>query len=128
MYYIKYSFADDCVLYREISDPNDVTILQHDLNSVSNWCKTRLMELNTTKCKVLRVSRTSSFFTTSLLENSASEPVTCYRYLGIHIPNTSPGLFILTKSKRTFRGMKGGISWCLHYLEIRILSINTLEG
>lgn len=46
------------------------------------------MELNTTKCKVLRVSRTSSFSTTYLLDNSALELVTSYRYLGVHITNT----------------------------------------
>lgn len=78
-------FADDCVIFREINNDNDVTALQSDINAISNWCEQWLMELNTTKCKVLRISRTALSTGSYYLNNTLLEPVTSYRYLGIHI-------------------------------------------
>jgi hypothetical protein len=31
-------FADDLKIYRSISDVDDCKLLQHDINSVQNWC------------------------------------------------------------------------------------------
>ena len=30
-------FADDCILYRKITTPEDATLLQQDLNSLQDW-------------------------------------------------------------------------------------------
>lgn len=43
-------FADDCVVYREIASDLDISILQSDINSISNWCDSWLMELNMSRC------------------------------------------------------------------------------
>lgn len=78
-------FADDCVIFREITSDDDTTTLQHDLNSVSLWCRTWKMELNNTKCKFLRVSRTNNQPQTYYLDNTPLEQVSYYKYLGVHI-------------------------------------------
>lgn len=78
-------FADDCVLFREISNDNDLLTLQSDLNAISVWCKTWVMELNTNKCKFLRVSRINRILPTYYLNDAPLESVSTYKYLGIHI-------------------------------------------
>lgn len=50
-------FADDCVLYGPLTLYAYVECLQSDLNNISPWCKPWHMELNITKCKVMRRSR-----------------------------------------------------------------------
>ena len=53
-------FADDCILYREISNHQDTVALQSDLFSLQNWEKMWLMEFAEEKCKVLRITRKTS--------------------------------------------------------------------
>ncbi len=48
-------FCDDTKLHRPVSNLNDAQLLQNDLNCVVNWSNTWLLELNFTKCKVLRI-------------------------------------------------------------------------
>lgn len=78
-------FADDCVLYREVSNTTDIDALQSDLNSLLDWCRTWRMELNITKCKHLRVSRKNTSCPVYKLNNDPLESVTSYKYLGVHI-------------------------------------------
>ena len=49
-------FADDCVMYQQISSQGDCQSLQHDLDSLDAWSKTWLMQFNATKCNVIRFS------------------------------------------------------------------------
>ena len=46
-------FADDSKLYRIIQTPQDVNILQEDLNFISNWSRLWLLKFNTLKCTVI---------------------------------------------------------------------------
>lgn len=78
-------FADDCVLYREILDHNDTCILQSDINAINCWSDSWSMKLNTNKCKVMRVSRQSHECPNYFLNNAHLEPVSSYKYLGVHI-------------------------------------------
>lgn len=78
-------FADDCVIYREITNDSDSNILQNDINSVTNWCDSWSMVLNSSKCKVMRVSRCTSSQPHYTLNNHPLELVTVYKYLGVHI-------------------------------------------
>lgn len=80
-------FADDCVIFREITGPNDVALLQSDLTAVLNWCNTWLMELNSKKCKFMRVSRKITSLPVYNLDNTQLDSVTSYKYLGVHISN-----------------------------------------
>lgn len=78
-------FADDCVIFREITADCDTNRLQSDLDIISNWCSLWLMELNVNKCKAMHVSRTSNVSQVYYLNNLPLEQVTSYKYLGIHI-------------------------------------------
>lgn len=51
-------FADDCVIYREINNPNDTLVLQSELNKVSEWCNN--LTLNISKCKYMTFSRSTN--------------------------------------------------------------------
>lgn len=78
-------FADDCVIYREISNNLDSALLQSELNNVLRWCKNWKMVLNLSKCKHMRVSRKIQPSQSYTLNNSTLERVSCYKYLGIFI-------------------------------------------
>ena len=53
-------FADDCVLYREISTRNDSSMLQNDLDLLNKWEKAWQMEFNPSKCAVLSFTASKS--------------------------------------------------------------------
>lgn len=78
-------FADDCVIYREITNECDSYLLQSDLNAVSTWCETWLMELNINKCKHMRVSRRPDTSPSYHLKDIPLQSVVSYKYLGVHI-------------------------------------------
>lgn len=42
-------FADDCVVYRRITNTSDMHLLQDDLKRIELWCNKWLMSLNTKK-------------------------------------------------------------------------------
>ena len=50
-------FADDSIVYREIVTPEDHSILQKDLDQLSNWSSKWLMHFNIKKCAVLSITR-----------------------------------------------------------------------
>ena len=50
-------FADDCILYRQLSSKNDQQLLQEDLDRLATWEKTWGMEFHPQKCSVMRISR-----------------------------------------------------------------------
>ena len=50
-------FADDTVVYRQITSAADHAILQQDLLKLARWEAEYSMELHPQKCNVLRVTR-----------------------------------------------------------------------
>ena len=48
-------FADGNLLYKRIKDQQDQALLQEDLDSLGEWKDTRQMELNPSKCNVIRI-------------------------------------------------------------------------
>lgn len=80
-------FADDCVIYSEVTNDSDVLSLQSDLYSVSRWCDKWQMELNISKCKSMRVSRQNNTCPTYHIKTVALESVSSYKYLGVYIAN-----------------------------------------
>lgn len=96
-------FADDCVIFREITNDNDVNVLQSDLNATSNWCENLLMDLNIKKCKIMRVFRTSTTSPPYYLNNIPLDSVNSYKYLGVHITsnlNWSPHIEYINNANR----------------------------
>ena len=53
-------FADDTILYHPISSETDTLQLQADLDKLFKWSDDWLMEFHTSKCKLLRVTRSKS--------------------------------------------------------------------
>ena len=46
-------FADDILLYKTIATPNDHRVLQNDLNLLTQWANSWLMEFNIHKCSII---------------------------------------------------------------------------
>ena len=58
-------FADDSIIYKEITSPSDHNVLQKDLESLATWSNTWLMSLNVKKCAIMSVTlkkKTQSLF------------------------------------------------------------------
>ena len=54
-------FANDCLLYREISTFKDHLVLQQDLKELKKWADLWGMRLNATKCYILSIQNNSSY-------------------------------------------------------------------
>ena len=46
-------FADDCIIYRKITDSRDIEKLQKDLNSLGEWAAENEMKINPDKSKAV---------------------------------------------------------------------------
>jgi hypothetical protein len=51
-------FADDCIIYREVTNKNDIEELQKDLNALGKWAVENGMKINRGKIKAIRFTRT----------------------------------------------------------------------
>lgn len=78
-------FADDCVIYRNISSDSDRLALQSDLNKINHWCSTWLMSLNVSKTKCMSFTNAATRFPSQYsLNNMTLELTSTYKYLGLH--------------------------------------------
>ena len=50
-------FADDTKCYRPVKSLHDAELLQSDVRAIEEWCRVWQMDLNQSKCGILRVSR-----------------------------------------------------------------------
>ena len=74
-------FADDCLLYREMSTFKDHLILQQDLKKLEKWADLTLKCHQLTKCYILCIQNNSSYnyqLNNTFLKNVSNNP-----YLGI---------------------------------------------
>ena len=79
-------FADDTLLYLAVESIGDAISLQNDLRELENWESTWLMEFNTDKCQVLRVSRKRDpLIHEYILHGKILESVDSAQYLGVSI-------------------------------------------
>ena len=46
-------FADDCLIYRNIKNKEDLIALQKDQNLLENWSTTWGMHFNAAKCNIM---------------------------------------------------------------------------
>jgi hypothetical protein len=49
-------FADDSIIYKEITNPSDHTILQNDLATLATWADTWMMKFNINKCAAMSIT------------------------------------------------------------------------
>jgi hypothetical protein len=79
-------FADDCVIYNNISSANDAKLLQNDLETLTTWERKWQMKFNCEKCFVLRIPASRSpIITNYRLGNSILEETRTHTYLGVDI-------------------------------------------
>ena len=79
-------YADDMLLYRQISADNDYQHLQHCVNLLSSWCSRNHLTFNSNKCKCMVFSRRHSRaikFPSLCLGSTPLELVHSYKYLGV---------------------------------------------
>lgn len=77
-------FADDCVIYKEIASPTDITHLQSALNKLSEWCSVWQMQINIDKTKHLKFSPAlKTQVNTYAINNIPIDSVSTFKYLGI---------------------------------------------
>ena len=90
-------FADDSKLYRPLGSVSSSALLQSDLDGLHSWSSDHRMTFNTTKCKVLRMSK----------RRSCRKPLNTY-YLGEEILSHSPETSDLGIS------VSGNCTWTSH--------------
>ena len=79
-------YADDVLLHRTISSPEDFVTLQEDINKVGNWSSTNFLTLNRAKCNFMTISRrraVSTPPTSLLLDGHPLDKVETFKYLGV---------------------------------------------
>lgn len=77
-------FADDCVIYRKITNTSEQIALQNDLNKLLDWCNLWLMTLNPNKCKLVSFHRRKNPLQFSYeIANIPVETSDSYKYLGV---------------------------------------------
>jgi len=77
-------FADDCVIYRKITNNEDIEILQKDLDRLGEWAAENGMKINPSKSKAIRFTRAKvkDPLNYSLMDTLLPEASSC-KYLGI---------------------------------------------
>ncbi len=79
-------FADDCVMYRTISNDHDADLLQADLDRLSSWQHQWQMKFNADKCFVLKITNSLHPKTHSYTLNShILQETKSHQYLGVDI-------------------------------------------
>ena len=77
-------FADDSIIYREITSQDDCNKLQTDLNAAAQWESDWLMAFHPDKCTKLTISHKKHTFNHNYtLHNHTLESVTSPNYLGV---------------------------------------------
>ena len=79
-------FADDAVIYREISSPAKHVLFQKDLDTLSEWANSWQMHFNVSKCYFMSIStkRDLSYFDYTM-NNSKLTRVPSHKYLGVTV-------------------------------------------
>ncbi|XP_075163191.1 uncharacterized protein LOC142235818 [Haematobia irritans] len=76
-------FADDVKIFRPYNNPDERRYLQFDLDNFYDWCETNLMELNISKCKLMRFSRRTVFESSYSIGTNELEAVDSFKDLGL---------------------------------------------
>ena len=77
-------FADDSIMYKEITCQDDCNKLKSDLHAAARWEADWLMAFHPDKCTVLTIiQKKTPFKHDCILHNQILEPVTSGKYLGV---------------------------------------------
>ena len=99
-------FADDCILYRQISSETDQRLLQEDLDRLATWEKTWGMEFHPQKCSVMRISRArvARTFQYHLKDVSLAEEPSS-KYLGVDLQSNLSWKNHISRITKKFNNM-----------------------
>ncbi len=79
-------FADDCIVYKEISAVTDASKLQQNINLLMDWEQKWQMSFNIQKCHIMTISKKRSPLQFNyMMHNNILERVTTATYLGVEI-------------------------------------------
>jgi hypothetical protein len=79
-------FADDCVLYRDITSPSDAHQLQTDLDGLQQWEKDWQMECHPQKCQIMHITNKRTPIRVPYnIHGHQLEEVESAKYLGVNI-------------------------------------------
>ena len=82
-------FADDCVLYRTVSEQEDATSLQEDLDALQKWESDWKMEFHPQKCQLLRITNKKNTIKHNYkIHGHTLEEVDAAKYLGVTLHKT----------------------------------------
>lgn len=83
-------FADDTLLYQPIKSLDDELSLQSDLTGLQRWTELNGMQLNTSKTKVMHISRSRKLavLPNYKLHGTSLTPTPTFKYLGVTINNS----------------------------------------
>ena len=116
-------FADDCVVYRQIQNDLDHTLLQDDLITLEKWQNDWQMSFNVKKCFIMRITHMSEIqkFSTKNSANAywkkqvvthtlASTSQTTYPGLHISVISLHPQIDLLASLNVTFTHVQNPLS------------------
>ena len=83
-------FADDTIIYRPITNPQDSTALQEDLDALQQWESDWLMHFHPQKCQTMHITKKRNIIQSTYTIHNLETTDTA-KYLGIHINNTLSG-------------------------------------
>ena len=131
-------FADDSLLYRQITKPEDEDILQSDINKLLEWAKLWQMNFNIAKCHTLRIRRSirgskdhtlpvrKYYMEGELLSDVEHHPYLCVELdsslsWDLHLANTrSKSIRVLNMIRRNFTiGTNMNIRQALYFSLVR---------
>ena len=76
-------YADDMLLYRPVSSPEDYLHLQADIDAIAHWVDINLLHFNVQKCKAMKITceRQSASTPVVKLNSQILQRTDAYKYL-----------------------------------------------
>ena len=79
-------FADDCLVYRTITNTEDHLSLQQDLNTLVKWSDSWQMKFNVAKCSIIHVTQNRSNISHNYtMHDEILQAATTHPYLGVEL-------------------------------------------
>jgi len=102
-------YADNILLYKPINSPNDVLLLQHDVNLILHWIRDQGLTPNHSKTMLLQFSRSKNVPTVNI--SIDGHPLSCsesVKYLGVTLSSNltlSEHINIICKTAKCHLGL-----------------------
>ena len=79
-------FADDCLIYRTISTPNDHILLQSGLDTLVKWFDTWHMKFNVSNCSIMKTTQNRNKTSHNYpMNGQILQTATSHLYIGVEL-------------------------------------------